>query len=208
MRFLITYDDATGRVIGVRTHRLNEQTQAVEAGYSTAVVESAPVGVCWFDGGKVVMRAKPPSPGHAWSWETKSWSYSQDQSDARIFQARLDALAAIDNGAGNARLKYITSVPGQSETYQRKEDQARAYAATGFTGTAPSFIAAEAEALGVGAQAVAEEVIQLADYWGNVKGPEIEACRRKWKVAIDAAGVDHAAIDQACAEGLAEIAQL
>lgn len=97
------------------------------------------------------------------------------------------ALSLVDSMAGEARLRYITSIPGQAETYAKKEQQARDWSAESFAGDAPSFIAAEAQALSVSAQSVALEVIALADYWAEIKGPQIEASRRKWKVAIEAA---------------------
>lgn len=80
--------------------------------------------------------------------------------------------------------------------------------AGGFSGQAPGFIAAEAEALNLNPIAVATEVIQLADYWANVKGPEIEATRRKWKVAIEAAGTDASAIAATLNAGLVELGAL
>jgi hypothetical protein len=95
-------------------------------------------------------------------------------------------------------------VPCQAETYQRKGEQARQWAAAAYAGNAPAFIAAEAIATNVTAQQVAEQVIQLADYWSGVKGPEIEAARRKWKVRL-AACVDGHAVQQTLADGLAEL---
>lgn len=104
-----------------------------------------------------------------------------------VTDATAPALDRIDQLAGKARLRYITSVPGQAETYQKKEEQARTWAASNFSGEPPSFIAAEASALGRDPVAVAQEIIGLANYWMNFKGPEIEACRRKWKVAVESA---------------------
>lgn len=111
------------------------------------------------------------------------------------------ALDQVDSAAGYARLRYITSVPGQAETYAKKEQQARSWAAESFAGEPPSFIAAEAQALNVSAQSVALEVIGLADYWSNIKGPQIEATRRKWKVAIEAAS------DPSLIQGLVDAAR-
>lgn len=157
-----------------------------------------------WDGSSVVGIPVKPSPTSEWDWGTKSWSFSQEQ--AYVFSK--SALDAIDKEAGNTRVKYITSVPGQSETYQRKEQQAREWSALGFSGQAPSFIQAEADALNVSPETIAQQVIQLADYWSNVKGPQIEACRRKWKVAIDAAGTDFVAISTARDSGIAELKTL
>ena len=123
-----------------------------------------------------------PSQHHTFNWQTKEWEDPRSVTDAIA-----PALDRVDQLAGKARLRYITSVPGQAETYQKKEEQARTWAATGFVGDAPSFISAEATALGRTPQSVATEIIGLADYWANSKGPQIEACRRKWKVAVESA---------------------
>lgn len=118
------------------------------------------------------------------------------------FQARQKiCLDQVDASAGVARTRYITSTHGQVETYAKKEQQARSWAAESFAGEAPSFIAAEAQALNVSAQSVALEVIGLADFWSNIKGPQIEATRRKWKVAIEAAS------DPSLIQGLVDAAR-
>lgn len=127
-------------------------------------------------------RGNRPNIYSHWSNITMVWE------DGRDFdEIKRQGLNTVDDLAGAARLRYITSVPGQAETYAKKEQQARVWAAESFAGYAPSFIAAEAQALGVSAQSVALEVIALADFWSNIKGPQIEATRRKWKVAIDSA---------------------
>jgi hypothetical protein len=147
----------------------------------------------------------PPQPaamalpiGQA-QWDGAAWVFPKSETWQ---EAKTRALQAVDNEAGQTRLKYITSVPGQSETYQRKEQQAREWQAAGFTGNPPPFIGAEAIALEMDAQAIALNIITLSDYWSNIKGPEIEATRRKWKVAIETAGQDVAAINAALASGL------
>ena len=123
-----------------------------------------------------------PTAHHQINWTTRTWE------DARTIQLAVNVgLDEIDRCAGQARLRYITSVPGQAETYAKKEEQARAWASAAYWGDPPSFIAAEAEALNVTPQSVAEEVIALADFWANVKGPQIEATRRKWKVSLEGA---------------------
>lgn len=128
----------------------------------------------------------------------------EDQSALELSGAKRHLLVCIDEWAGEARLRYITSVPGQAETYQKKEQQAREWAASSFAGDPPPFISEEATALGIDPQAVATEVIGLADYWGNVKGPQIEATRRKWKVAASAAG-DYDTISSVFASAKAEM---
>ena len=141
--------------------------------------------------------------GLNWSVALKQWVDTRPPSlkSTMLASAIYDALLSVDDSAGRARLRYITSVPGQAETYAKKEQQARSWAAESFAGAAPSFIAAEAQALNVSAQSVALEVIGLADYWSNIKGPQIEATRRKWKVAIEAAS------DPSLIQGLVDAAR-
>jgi hypothetical protein len=118
-------------------------------------------------------------------WAGGAWA---DKADAvTLGEAQDAAHVAIDACAGSARLRYITSVAGQSETYQMKAAQARAWTDAGCAGNPPSFIAAEAAALGVNAQLLAAEVLASAYFWGEVKGPQIEASRRKWKVLVSLA---------------------
>jgi hypothetical protein len=151
---------------------------------------------CFVADGVLVRMPERPSSKHTWSWATKTW---EDQRTLQELKA--NGLAGVDDLAGAARLRYITSVPGQAETYAKKEQQARSWEAESFAGAAPSFIAAEAQALNVSAQSVALEVIGLADYWSNIKGPQIEATRRKWKVAIEAAS------DPSLIQGLVDAAR-
>ncbi len=117
------------------------------------------------------------------------------------------AVSEIDRAAGSARRRYITDESGQAETYIRKESQAREWVASGYSGNPPSFISAEASALGLPPQLLALQVLQMADFWVNIKGPEIEAARRKWKVAVMAAQ-DVESVNVARDLGLAALAQL
>jgi len=153
-------------------------------------------GELYFAGGTFHAMPARPSDVHQFDWATKSWFDPRSLADLKA-----QGLILVDDLAGAARLRYITSVPGQAETYAKKEQQAREWAASSFTGEPPSFIAAEANALGQNPQELAAEVIGLADYWGNTKGPQIEAARRKWKVAVEAA------TDAAAIPGLVESAK-
>lgn len=153
-------------------------------------------GDLYFEGEAFHAMPARPSDVHQFDWATKSWIDPRSLTDLKA-----QGLILVDDLAGAARLRYITSVPGQAETYAKKEQQARAWAAESFAGEAPSFIAAEAQALNVSAQSVALEVIGLADYWSNIKGPQIEATRRKWKVAIEAAS------DPSLIQGLVDAAR-
>lgn len=144
-----------------------------------------------------------PSPAHEWSGDALAWVLNPALLPAAITQAQARAQAQVDDAAGRARLRYITDVPGQQATYQRKEQQAREWTEAGYPEPAPSFIAAEAEALDTTPQAIAVQVITLADFWAYSKGPEIEAARIKWKAAVRSATTleaVQAALDAALAE--------
>lgn len=93
----------------------------------------------------------------------------------------------IDTMAGVTRMRYITVVPGQEAVYVVKAQQAAAFAATGFAGTVPSFIAAEAAATGLTPQATAERILQLEALWVGQIGPAIEGARVAGKDAVSQA---------------------
>lgn len=207
MSYLVKYLKTTGEVIGYTTYKDGDSAEeSTEFGY--AVVSAAPSGICWIEGQTIRAAPKKPSESHAWDWQQKRYVFDANKG-AEFIQALVrDSLAMIDNEAGNTRLRYITSVPGQSETYQRKEQQAREWKAAGYAGTPPVFVATEAEVLGQDPVDVANYIIETADQWANLKGPQIEATRRKWKVAIEQAGTSEAAIRGARDAGIAELMAL
>lgn len=96
-------------------------------------------------------------------------------------QRRL-ALKQIDQMAGETRMLFITSVPGQEATYQFKIEDARAYKAAGYPSDATPYpwINAEAEATGTSAQAAADTIIATGEQW-VVVGVMIERTRMTFK---------------------------
>jgi hypothetical protein len=95
----------------------------------------------------------------------------------------------IDEAAGKARLRYITSVPGQEAVYLEKMSQAKAYLAeiiepTDMTGY--EYIEAEATATGMTRQAVAERINSVAVLWNTTISPQIESLRISSKDQLDA----------------------
>ena len=77
-----------------------------------------------------------------------------------------------------------TATPGQEAIYITKYEQAKQFRDAGFLGDVPPFIAAEAAARMITAQAVAEEVISVAVPWETIIGPRIEALRMAGKSKI------------------------
>ncbi len=100
--------------------------------------------------------------------------------------ARIRALRRIDAAAGEARLRYITDVPGQQAVYMVKLEEARALLADPNATPGPHLVA-EAAARGITALAMAEMVDDLASVWTGVLSPAIEAARMAGKLAVDGA---------------------
>ncbi len=95
----------------------------------------------------------------------------------------------VDAAAGRARARYITVVPGQSETYTAKALEAERYIADGAPTdlTGYPLISAEMAAFGYtsGTQA-ANAILAMRAQWLQV-GAQIERIRLKAKRDIDAA---------------------
>lgn len=207
MKQFITYNEITGEAISATSFREGYALPDV-VGFLHLVVDGVANLPGYVAGGQYFQRPQQPSPDHTWDVTAKEWVFMPSAHTARIEKLSLDALDQIDQTAGRARLKYITSVPGQAETYQRKEQQAREWKAAGYAGTPPVFVGFEAAALGQDPVDVADYIIETADQWGSFKGPQIEAMRRKWKVAIEQAGTDEVAIRLARDSGLVELMAL
>ncbi len=107
-------------------------------------------------------------------------------STTAIRRARWLAHNEIDRAAGEARLRYITDVPGQQATYMTKAQQAREFLGAP-EGEVPPYVQAEAEAMGVAALPAAEYIAATEHAWSNVIGPGIERARRAGKLAVSAA---------------------
>lgn len=99
------------------------------------------------------------------------------------------ARVKIDGAAALARMRYITSLPGQDVTYLAKYQDAKAYIAAGPLAQLGDYpwIQAEAQATGQSAPATATRIKTAGDLWHNVKGPAIEAIRVARKDAVSAA---------------------
>lgn len=103
---------------------------------------------------------------------------------------RHGAKMAVDRAAGEARLRYITDVPGQQAVYITKLAEAEAYLASIVAGQPTAqpgaYIAAEAAVRGISAVQMSELVVVLATQWNAVVGPAIEAARIAAKMQLDA----------------------
>lgn len=111
----------------------------------------------------------------------------QDPPAPALAEVKAFALASIDAAAGAARARYITVAPGQEATYLMKGQQARDYAAAGYSGPVPLMVAAEQAAAGdASPQAAADRIIAEEAAW-SAKAAQIEQERRTRKIAVAAA---------------------
>lgn len=104
----------------------------------------------------------------------------------RLSDARIASCTAIDAKAGNVRLRYITSVPGQEGTYLLKEREAQRFRDALYVGTVPAMVQAEVNATGLLAKAAADDILLRRDQWA-AKAAQIEEQRLKGKRSVDAA---------------------
>jgi hypothetical protein len=104
--------------------------------------------------------------------------------------ARTKAKAEIDAAAGVARSRYITTVPGQAETYLAKAAEARAYINAGEPSDLAtwSWIAAEVRATGNSPGGAAGSILANEANW-TALGTAIEEIRLTAKRAVDAAQI-------------------
>ena len=95
---------------------------------------------------------------------------------------------AIDQAAGQARARHITTSPGQESTYIAKGQEAERYIADGAPAdTAPYvMLTAEAGALGITVADLADQVIATRAAWLQLAGA-VEAARLGGKAAVEGA---------------------
>lgn len=94
----------------------------------------------------------------------------------------------IDNVAGNARTRYITSAPGQEMTYLEKSEEAADYAAAGYPADTTNypFVAADATAYSITPQQAADQILAQRAVWITV-GAQIEQVRLNGKNQVNTA---------------------
>jgi hypothetical protein len=124
-------------------------------------------------------------------------------------QAKIDYQAKVDTAAGEARLRYLTSIPGQDATYGAKLTDAEKFIADGYHEENIEdypWLAGEVRTYGKTPTVAALEITTKASQWIQV-GVPIEEIRLKAKQAIrdsDSVRVIHSIAKQAIAQ-LSEI---
>jgi len=135
----------------------------------------------WIDRGEVPAGVPP----HEAQWDGTAITCD-------LSACRASLRAAVCARAEAVRGQFITPGAGQALTYARKEIEARAWI-TGSDPASSPFLAAEAAAVDMSIDALAQLVIAQADAWIEA-GSAIEARRRGLLVAIEEAG-SRAALD-------------
>lgn len=142
-------------------------------------------------------------PAGYMSWVDGAWQHDIERTKAAALAA-IDAAAGA--AAGAARARYITVAPGQEATYILKAQQAAAFKAGGYAGSAPGLVQAEMDATGAASQAAADDILAQEAAWGY-KAAQIESARRRGKVAAGNAA-DAAGVQAAQAAAIAELGAL
>lgn len=79
--------------------------------------------------GEVLEMPSQPSPAHRFDYEQRIWFDPRTQDDlvAELNRYRSEAKARITQLRGQARLTYVTDIPGQEMLYVAKNEEAKAY---------------------------------------------------------------------------------
>lgn len=124
-----------------------------------------------------------------------------------IERERGRAKVAIDEAAGQVRLRYITDLPGQPRSYANKLRQAVEYIAAhaiDAQASVPAYIHHEAIRTGRTALATAQRIVSNAALCDEQKDPLIEGIRVAGKEAVEEAA-DSGSIQSAVAFAIAEL---
>lgn len=191
---MIYFFDGNGMITRCACIPHNEASLIAQDGeqwiQSDAVVSDAD---CFVLNSALTQFPAKPSGCHEWDWPSLSWVLPA----SAVLHARAQGAATIDAAAGRARSRYITTVPGQGETYTAKYQEALAYIAAGYPAdlTPYPFVSGESQPnTWMTPIQAATRIATLGGYWREVIGPAIEAARINGKDALDALG-DVAAID-------------
>lgn len=107
-----------------------------------------------------------------------------------IPRQRREARQDIDTAAAEARMRYLTRLPGQDMVYAAKLAQAQAYItahAADSAAAVPPYVAADVAVAGGTALAAAQAIVAAAEAFHTGAGPQIEQARRAGKLAVQAA---------------------
>ena len=198
------YFNAAGEPCYTTSYCMDEDIPALPEGYRRALITNEVFPNFYLsESGEVLSRESNPSVYHTWDMPTLTWVVTPD----KVSVVKADAAVAIDNAAGKARQRYITTSPGQDATYTVKYQEALDYIAAGYPedlSTYPYIAGESSPNTWMTATQAATRIAVLGGYWRDVVGPAIEKARVNGKESLEALTDPHA-IDQRVAEVIAEI---
>lgn len=188
------YFNAAGEPCYTTSYCTDEDIPALPEGYRRALITNEVFPNFYLsESDEVLSRESNPSVYHTWDMPTLTWVVTPD----KVSVVKADAAVAIDNAAGKARQRYITTSPGQDATYTVKYAEALGYIADGYPSDLSPypFIAGESQPnTWMTPTQAATRIATIGGYWREVIGPAIEAARINGKDALDSL-TDPAAID-------------
>jgi hypothetical protein len=128
-----------------------------------------------------------PSTQHTFDVDNRQWVLPGTPAE-HLQSAKQSAKNRIDIKAGDTRAKYITSVPGQAETYTAKYEDAKQFAAAGYPLDTTNYpwVKADSEAYGITPKQAADNIIMLRNAWTNI-GTTVEKIRLAGKTQVELA---------------------
>lgn len=145
-----------------------------------------------------------PSTSHVFDTNNREWKLLGTAGE-QLQSAKNSAKNRIDIKAGNVRAKYITSVPGQAETYTAKYEDAKAYVAANYPVDTTNYpwVKADSEAYGITPRQAADNIITLRNAWTNI-GTTVEKIRLAGKTAVEQATTTQA-INTAAEQAISQL---
>lgn len=130
-----------------------------------------------------------PLPQPGWKYYRDNGSFRpQAEQHILLETARIEARSEIDKAAGNARARYITTIPGQQEVYREKFDEAIDYLTNNDDSKYPDedypLLLVETAIRGIDMRSFAEEIINLKKQWVK-KMASIEDLRLSGKYGVE-----------------------
>lgn len=188
------YFNAAGEPCYTTSYCMDEDIPALPEGYRRALITNEVFPNFYLsESDEVLSRESSPSVYHTWDMPTLTWVVTPD----KVSVVKADAAVAIDNAAGKARQRYITTSPGQDATYTVKYAEALDYIAAGYPSDLSPypFISGESQPnTWMTPTQAATRIATLGGYWREVIGPAVEAARINGKDALDSL-TDPAAVD-------------
>lgn len=155
-----------------------------QAGLTTAEIDDILSGCVQYNVTTKALVVNSPNVDQA-SLDAAYASYVAQHDNFQLARDRELALQAIDEAAGRARARYITTAPGQELTYQEKAEEAIDYTTAGYPANLTNypFIQAETDATGKTAMQAAVDILAKRSEWVMI-GSSIERQRISGKLSV------------------------